>query len=246
MLKKLILLSSLLVTSLSAQATVISHSGYERDSASNIVRGGGLEWLKWDVTKGMSINSALTLYASEGWRLASNNEMASLFNVFKFGKNESWISSGGTDEHVSPWSSGESSPHNFFLDLFGKTYHESCTTVGVTVFCYENNDPRSYASAFFGNYDSRNINKKYNLAVILDDSAFVRTDANDVVSKRYSDGVAQLIENYCNANCTSSLDHYSVALVRSGVPSGVAVPTPGPIGLLALGLLALGFRRRQA
>ena len=34
-----------------------------------------------------------------------------------------------------------------------------------------------------------------------------------------------------------------VALVRNPVPGNVAVPTSGSIGLLALGLLALGVRR---
>ena len=70
MLKKILVASCLLVTSMASQATIISHFGYERDSASNIVRGGGLEWLMWDVTKGMSINEALAAY-SDGLPLIS-------------------------------------------------------------------------------------------------------------------------------------------------------------------------------
>ena len=76
MLMKTFIASCLLVTSMASQAAIISHYGYERDSASNIVTGGGLEWLKWDVTKGLSINAALAAYSADGWMLASNSQMA--------------------------------------------------------------------------------------------------------------------------------------------------------------------------
>ena len=42
----------------------------------------GLEWMTWDQTKSMSISDALTMYEADGWRLATNKEVASLFNGY--------------------------------------------------------------------------------------------------------------------------------------------------------------------
>lgn len=42
----------------------------------------GLEWLTWDKTVGMTVNEAFENYGRDGWTLASNIEMAALFNMF--------------------------------------------------------------------------------------------------------------------------------------------------------------------
>lgn len=88
MIKKVLMTSCLLIMSMASHAGLISHYGYERESGSNIVVGGGLEWLMWGVTAGMSASSALTIHA--GWRLATSAEMVSLFNTFQFGKDD-WV-----------------------------------------------------------------------------------------------------------------------------------------------------------
>ena len=61
-------------------AALITHNGYMLNTNTNIVTGGGLEWLQWDVTLGMSISDALTNVAGtfDGGRLDSCNQHASL------------------------------------------------------------------------------------------------------------------------------------------------------------------------
>lgn len=236
MLKNIILLSGLLVASMNAQAALISHFGYERDSASNIVKGGGLEWLKWDVTKGMSINKALTDYSSQGWRLASSVDMAALFNAFSFGIN-TWTSNEQVSQYAGlPWDSSENnSPHASFTLMFGATDKSSCSDVWSSG-CYVAYDPKNESHAFFGS--DLNSNGIYNLASVKDDNT------RDYGWAKGSTGH----QAYMYAEAVSrdySYALYGVALVRSASPQPGTVDTPGSIGLLVLGLAALGYRRRQ-
>lgn len=69
---------------LSAHATVITSTGggYTHDTNTDIVIGGGLEWLQWDVTVGQSVETALSTHASDGWVIASNRQMGLVFHDF--------------------------------------------------------------------------------------------------------------------------------------------------------------------
>ena len=82
MLKRALALVIILLTHQLAYAGPIEFKGYSRENSSNVVTGGGLEWLQWTVTKGMTIDSALKQYTAQGWRLANNEQMATLFNTF--------------------------------------------------------------------------------------------------------------------------------------------------------------------
>jgi hypothetical protein len=237
MLKKLVILSGLLLTSVTAQASLISHVGYERDSASNVVSGGGLEWLKWDVTKGMSINSALATHAAQGWRLASNIEIAALFNTFQFGSN---IFTGVEDtfqRSSSPWIVSEASNHNKFLELFGITAAAKDACKNADCRGYSVSDNFVYSGAVFGSDDDRD--GLYKLAYVFDDSIFF--NGADDVSERPAE--AAIGFDMLDAS-RGAADVWGVALVRT-FDTPPVVTTPGSIGLLALGLVALGYRRRQ-
>lgn len=242
MLRKLVVLSSLLISSMSAHAALISHFGYERDSASNIVTGGGLEWLKWDVTKGMSVNTALEKYGSQGWRLASNAEMASTYNRFSFGR-DVWyaletMSEGKAESFVFDI---VPSSHTQFINLFGATSINSCSLSAKSIRCYADEEPDVRALAIFGS-DS-NQNGKYNYAEVVDDSIYLRKDSWTGEERIvFNNNVAQLYNDRVDSNDSSPTR--GVALVRSGVSGNVEVPTPASIGLLALGLVALGVRRQ--
>jgi hypothetical protein len=225
MLKKLVLLSSLLVTSMTAQAALISHFGYERDSASNVVIGGGLEWLRWDLTRGRSINQAVAEHA--GWTLASNMQMASLFNVFQFGKTN-W----STDESLGQakaryWDAQEEGPHEEFMRLFG-------ITAWYGLPHYTDNDPFVTARAVYGSDENGNL--QYNVASVGSD--FTRFDGSvgSAGAVLWPEGVSRDWRD----------DDTGVALVRarSVIPPD-QVSLPGSLSLLALGLVALLFRRRQ-
>lgn len=235
MFRKLVLLSTLLLTSVSTQAALISHFGYERDSASNIVIGGGLEWLKWDVTEGMSISSALSSYASQGWRLASNYEMASLFNRFSFGATD-WSADEKVNKNASlPWNSGdEFSTHAAFIRLFGSTAQWSC--LGAQEHCPTVEDSMHISTALFG--DDANRNGYYNRADVGDDYLHYFNNGRYTTFDHWASMGA---DHYWLASM--NMDSVGVALVRTHVPNNAAVPTPGTIGLLALGLVALGYRR---
>jgi hypothetical protein len=237
MLKKLVIMSGLLLTSVTAHATVISHFGYERDSATNIVTGGGLEWLKWDATKGMSINSALSAHAAQGWRSASYHEMVTLFNTFQFGP---YVFT--SDETISqqsnvPWNPGESSNHNAFMDLFGHTFYAACSTVDGPS-CYSMSDPARATMALFGN--TLAMGDLHSVAWIGDDNSN-KLSSGQLHSRS---GHQAAICQSCYLTQTDPLT-VGVALVREFATPPVNVPTPAPIGLLALGLVALGYRRRQ-
>jgi hypothetical protein len=237
MLKKLVILTGLLLTSVTAQASLISHFGYERDSAANVVTGGGLEWLKWDVTKGMSINSALSTHAAQGWRLASNVEMAALFNTFQFSSNVFTGVERLSQSVASPWSLSEDNNYIRFQDLFGRTYaHANVCTAQKVVDCYSATDNYITTRAWFGSDDDKD--NKFKLAEVLDDFKFITPN---VVA--FKEAYASISGDH--AAPTDASRYVGVALVRTFDTAPVAVPTPGPIGLLALGLVALGYRRRQ-
>lgn len=241
MLKKILVASCLIVTSMASQATIISHYGYERDSASNIVTGGGLEWLMWDVTKDQSINEALSTYASDGWSLATNANMAELFNAFQFGKTDwndeenMWQLSEGI------WDPEEMSSHKDFVSLFGPTYngYPLCDTVNMddVFYCDNAEDVELFTSAYYGS-DS-NQSGFYNQALIWDDYSGIR-GMNPFEWGSY----AALSDDWISMS--EGFGNQGVALVRSVAVEPKPVSLPGSLSLLALGLVALGFRRRQA
>jgi len=234
MLKKILIASCLLVTSMASQANLISYYGYERETGSNVVTGGGLEWLKWDVTKGMSINSALAQYSGEGWTLASNVQMAAMFNVFQFGMsfsigNPDW----NADETAMQLRAEPTQLSNFpsvykqFIELFGWT--RNCGVQCGTPWTEEN-----FASAMFGSDD--NHNDMYNIAKVRYDD-FAWRGLFQPRATLYPDyAFPQLGDRYMG-----------VALVRvTNVNMPTPVPLPASLSLLALGLAGLGLRRRQA
>jgi len=235
MLKKILVASFLLVASMGSQATIIEYASYKRDMSGtcaatetdckyNIVTGGGLEWLKWDVTKGQSINQALV--ANAGWKLATNVQMASLFNSFQFGKTDWSADESRLQLHATPWSVGEDSTHNIFMQLFGHTLKLGSGGYSAT-------DPHQITAALFGN--DTNGNNLYNYASVHDDFQGAPWGAVGAL--------AFLTEDKYDATAFN----FGVALVREvRVVPPTQVSLPGSLSLLALGFVALGFRRRKA
>ena len=145
---KVFCLTVLIMTG-SAKAGLISD--FTLDEANNIVTDSrsNLEWLQWDETDGISINKALELHASDGWVLATNAQLAYLFNTFDFAYGGFvW----GVDENVEQ---SYKSPTDglvedvttdrelIFVNLFGNTFEESS---------YGNSSSNGiqYSAAFFG------------------------------------------------------------------------------------------------
>lgn len=238
MLRKFFVLAGLLLASVSAQAAVIEYKGYSRDSSSNIVTGGGLEWLKWDVTKGMSIQSALAAYSADGWTLASNSQMAGLFNDFQFGKND-W--SDVESESQSSWDVSFNSATNVatsFFQIFGQMSTISDNGQVCSYFINKECNYPGYTyrgtAALFGNDADGDFN--YNQAFVMNGLLYVRADENfayRIIAELDSDHVVSYW----------GYEDVGVALVRAVQP--IPVSLPGSLSILALGLAGLAYRRRK-
>lgn len=216
--------------SMAAQAGVIAHYGFERDSTATVVKGGGLEWLKWDQTKGKTVSQAVSDHS--GWRLATATEMTALFNTFQFG-----IGKWQPDQLnlvSNPWTADEQASHNAFLQLFGSTFvsREVCVNSSSRS-CYLPQDNMIFSRAWFASA----VPGKVGSATVRDDYTSVAVFGSQI---KYSYQIALEFER---AEVVGTGD-WGVALVRSTAGGPVAVNSPASIGLLAIGLLGLSLRRR--
>jgi len=93
-----------------------------------------LEWLRWDQTLNMSIMDATGAYAADGWRVATEMEVAALFNnffiadsdLYYISSNSGWSTDptpfGGDENNAqSTWSAATHENYDVFVDLFGLT-----------------------------------------------------------------------------------------------------------------------------
>jgi hypothetical protein len=78
----ILLLTSSLLPLHKASAALINYAGYTADTATSIITGDTLEWLRWDLTRGMSFDAALQQYSADGWRLANATEVYQLMVDF--------------------------------------------------------------------------------------------------------------------------------------------------------------------
>ncbi len=247
MLKNLLAVVSLLVMSMASQGALIEHNGYQRESGSVIVKGGGVEWLMWEQTKNLSIQQALDKYSKEGWQLASHQNMAKLFTAFSFGRGTWYASESYREEQYNVWGAGELSAHNAFIELFGATRDATICVFPITKRCTIQNDSDRASFAFYGS--DNNKNGWYNFAVVVDDSVeWIRNSwgggpisfNNDAYVWLQSDG-------YGRYTSTTVKSGYGVALTRevaTSVPK--VVSSPASLSLLGLGLFSLNLRRRLA
>lgn len=215
-----------------SHASLITYGDYTLDEDTNIVTdtSTGLEWLQWDVTAGMSVAEALAEYESEGWTLASVDQISTLLNDFQLGTDLVLTAMAGSTSRYSTAYDGIDTDYTEFLeyslfDLFGilsQTYYKGGTW----------NTEKSYTYAtsawFSGDNDDGTVHQ-----IQLRMKDWFST----ISSSRYDNS-----STYVNTNSytdASSNTTTGVALVRI-----TEVSAPTTVGLFTLALMGLGIRRR--
>ena len=195
----------------------------------------GIEWLQWTETDGISINSALAVYQSQGWQLASQQNMADLFNDFDLSYGSfTWDTDERTSQTFESGSDGNNEAMDdrelVFVSLFGDTYEEFSSRDG---FCgVTTNDCMQYSGAIFGNNNDGDI--YYNHANVSDDYAY-----GSNWQMQSNPGFTQMNKDSL-FNAFSSNDAFGVALIRT-----TSVPESQTTAILSLALLGLLARRRK-
>ena len=209
--------------SLSAMGETFTYKNYTLDRDANIVYGGGLEWLQWDKTVGFSAMDALAVYRADGWRLATNQEMADLFNSFDLnGVFDADENSGLKTQLKTPRNSYDEA--NYFIELFGDTYR-------AAGFTYNSIDPVEYSGAVYGSDEDGN--GKLKSAEVMDE--YFHEGGYDVWGVAYISSDTLLPDRVA--------DPRGIALVRE--ISQVPLPSTFSLYLMAIfGLIGIGGRKR--
>jgi len=231
---KLASAAAALVLSTSANAIIISYGGYTHDTDTDIVTGNGLEWLQWDRTLGEgynSIQSQLDTLEGGGWSVASNVQMAQLFNAFDFGimfdTDETTPQSVSTGRSTGdPGTEADEVFISFFGDINAHLQPNGCRL----------GDCQSRTSAIFGN--DTNSNGYVNHAIVADDYI---NDTDILPETR--DGFARMDGD---TNIIYTTDEASIVNGVALVREVSAVPVPAAVWLFGSGLLGLiGVARRK-
>ena len=207
----------MLASSWQASSNIISYNGYELNE--NIVSKGNLEWLQWSQTDALSIPQALSSYEQDGWNVASNSQVNTLFEAFGFTpSNENYYML-----RFDPYTADvDEDEHDNFVELFGATHEVSGGKFGSGV------NAKYASAAHFGLDDDED--GRHNRAMVASDNLKFG-NPNPARTHLTSDTAGKTSYN-------SSLVSYGVALVRT-----IEVGEPSAFVIIALGIMGLASRR---
>jgi len=247
MFKKLLVSLALLMLCSNSYAALITHGNYTLNDATDVVTDGTTEWLQWDVTSGQSINQALATYSSDGWVLASNSQMANLYNTFGFGApvfNDS--EDGGQQKNAAA-----SQLYRQFVELFGAVSFliDQCATANQPQ-CLDN--PADAAtSALFGSDTDGDDNYKAAIVTIAGQGQVFGPIGNVIGTGNFQPNSARLTDDIYSRDSSPTL---TLGGIFGAGPSGVAlvrtqpviindIPEPATLAILGLGLMGLSSRK---
>lgn len=232
--KRLFIALLLSISCSQTNAALVTYNNYTLIEEANIVTAGAIEWLQWDVTRGMSIDTALDIFGTDGWTLATQADMAGLFNDFVLSARNPWDEDENTAQIARDrFNLGDdinTDPELQFLKLFGHTYeYLSPYHVGF--------DREQYSTALFG--EDADGDGLYNIAEVHDD--FFMDEA-------FEAGSSFMDRDLYSA--TESDRFVGVALVRtvsavSDIGTLNAVSAPGSALMLLAGLCSLVRLRKN-
>jgi len=250
MFKRLTAIVLLLACCFQANASLLTYNGYTLDTDTNIVSDGTTQWLQWDETSGMSIDQALTQYSSDGWTLASNQQMSDLFNGFGFGNPDFNALEDGEQQR----SGLTASIYSQFVELFGvvSMFIDQCATSNA-VFCLGGGNASGTSALFGSDLDG---DDNYKAAIVMLNGQGQSFDPNGRVIQT---GGAQINNAILTDDVYSNLS--TPVLLSGGIFQGSAggialvktqvvnppnnVPAPGLILLFCAGILSILFKKHS-
>lgn len=225
MFKKLTLIAALGFAA-SANAGMISDYSLDGNVVKNAAT--GFEWLQWTETTGMAAVNAVSAYSADGWRLATSDEMESLYSDF-FPK-ENWeyknkriVEYGRITKRETAFSE--------FTGLFGATYFKNGTqltsgTDYTSLFGDAYNDTRALYQAEKGGLSA---------AWVMTSKVGTRNKSETAI---LHDGAPNILKR-------------GIALIRESEiidpedGTHADVSEPGTLALMGLGLAGLAATRKQ-
>ena len=222
---------------LAVMAIPTSSIAYVLDETTNIVtdEASGLEWLKWTETSNLSINAALSTYKDDGWRMASNADMALLLNDFLAPIVQIELAENETVRQVYTGVYGDGvDPVVELGRLFGWTeYEQSISVTSGDVIALGN---YSTSIVKFGE-SAADAATLFNSLSIISEFTFERN--GDQVGR--PERAILDFDEY--SGLTNGNGRIGVALVRDVGAS--TVPEPSSVALLVLGLFGLSYVRHR-
>jgi len=210
---------------------MITYGSYSHDTSTDIIVGGGLEWLQWDRTIGLSwleANALKDTIEGGGWEIASNAQMATLLNNFNFGIGVTFDTDENTSQSVSTGiqtdgiSSDPSESDVIFVNMFGHTQSESTSSMF---------QGSLFSGAWFGQDPDDDF--LINQAFVWDDYSHTGISRTGEATMR-NDWVDRGVGHY----------NYGVALVRPAAAS--TIPLPATAWLFLSGLLGVAGLKHRA
>lgn len=210
--KSLVKAFSVAALTLSASAFVnaapVTIGDYSYSGTGSTFTGGGLEWLRWDQTKGMSVNQALA--ANSGWRVANGQEVSALLKA-AFNKSDHVANVANETTYLYDWSTNFLNQSLDLINMVGQT-HQDKTNDGLAKYSY----------AFYG---ASNTAPEFRIGHYTYDKPAWTS---------YNSGGASL--RYVGHNNNSTNATFGVALVKAipvNEPASIALLGLGLAGLVA-------------